>query len=318
MLLTYIYSAAVHGKGALAELSSSITPAVMTFMAQPLPLTNRQRVIAPPVSPCEVSALSKHPQGRRSKWGNRGAPKSGMAISELQSQDIFLYLGQAVFGKSTLLLLLLWLHQREKPATSKMFNANYIAGKIEEMVFGVCFGFRWGSGSVSAILLFVTTPTCLRSHRYLSWTSVFHWYQYSTIQHARCHCKSIFLCPAFTVGKSHNWDLFLWLQDQTSSSIRWGGTKKHTGSLQGLRELAGQQARQCLAHWHCTGHPRTVHGAVPSTAQLDTRAAKHPSALMALVLATQRQCKNWMCRSLVSTNELSCLQRIWEGKASCP
>lgn len=82
----------------------------MTFMARLyhlLPLTNRQGVIAPPVSPCEVSALSEHPRGRRSKWGNRGAPKSGMAVSELQSQDILLYLGQAVFGKLTLPLLLL-------------------------------------------------------------------------------------------------------------------------------------------------------------------------------------------------------------------
>ena len=65
-----------------------------------------------------------------------------MAISELQCQEMFLHLGQELFGNSNLPLLLLCLHQKDKPVTSKMFN--YIAGKREEMLFVVCFGIIWG------------------------------------------------------------------------------------------------------------------------------------------------------------------------------
>lgn len=54
-------------------------------------------------------------------------------------------LGKSPVGKPNLPLLLLWLHQREKPVSSEMFNINYIAGKREEMLLGVFFGFKWGS-----------------------------------------------------------------------------------------------------------------------------------------------------------------------------
>lgn len=54
----HVSSVAVHGEGALDELSSSITLAVMTFTAQLyhlLPLTDHEGCTAPPAGPCGAS-----------------------------------------------------------------------------------------------------------------------------------------------------------------------------------------------------------------------------------------------------------------------
>lgn len=161
MLLTYsVCSVAVHGEGALAELSSSVRLLVMTLTEQLYhrpPLTNCHRAHRlSSGSLWSLSAQIEHPQGQVEQAGEQACTKIWNGCFRVVVSGDVSALAKSPVGKENLPLLLLWLHQREKPASSEMFNANYIADKREEMLFGVCFGFKWGSDSVNAVLLFVT------------------------------------------------------------------------------------------------------------------------------------------------------------------
>lgn len=113
-------------------------------------------------SPSTAQASTGQEQAR--EWG---CTQTWDGFSEPWSQDVFLHLGPALSGKSNLPRFCLL---RERPGTSKTFNANHTAGKSAETLLGVCFGFKRGSGSVSPVLLFVTL-TWSRSHPHPPFTS---------------------------------------------------------------------------------------------------------------------------------------------------
>lgn len=193
---------------------------------------------------------------------------------------MFLHLGHALFGKSNLPLILLWLHQTEKPEISKMFPANYIAGKREEMLSGFDFGFKAVSGPHCHLRLKFVWGAILIFLRWVFSTDI------STAL-SNMHVATVkafsYVLPSLEGNLTTEICLFCGHEIKPLSTLG-EGTWSSTHAAWFTRVRSG------MAHWCYTGKLGTVW-----SHPFHTRNAKHPSALVALGLAMQQQHENWTC-----------------------